>query len=348
MKMFKKITAWALLSILLQISGLYILENFIFKHTSEFKSNKIEVQKKDNTKDISASIPGSAKDTKISDDGKYICYQDGESVYLEDTKTGTSNPITTEKKGTIMYYDWLLERDILVIAQKIEKDGESKVQLITYNAKDLTETVASKEDICTYQEGMEVKKITTSVFTGVFYVEIYTGGLKSAVYRFDRDYERKKVPLAVNVLGNMKVMPHNDRLIYEDKLNSKFFVTSPNKQLTFSGNKNLTLLGIDRNDVIYIGELNGDKITSITYGKVDEDTANWKKATLDSVVSANDLYFSNKSEILVNDNLKGSVKNLSTGKEVEYEGKLVQIKEDFIATEYNSGKLVYKSLNNSK
>lgn len=40
MKMFKKITAWALLSILLQISGLYILENFIFKHTSEFKSNK--------------------------------------------------------------------------------------------------------------------------------------------------------------------------------------------------------------------------------------------------------------------------------------------------------------------
>lgn len=46
MKMFKKITAWALLSILLQISGLYILENFIFKHTSEFKSNKIEVQKR--------------------------------------------------------------------------------------------------------------------------------------------------------------------------------------------------------------------------------------------------------------------------------------------------------------
>lgn len=73
-----------------------------------------------------------------------------------------------------------------------------------------------------------------------------------------------------------------------------------------------------------------------------------KRQHLIRFVSANDLYFSNKSEILVNDNLKGSVKNLSTGKEVEYEGKLVQIKEDFIATEDNSGKLVYKSLNNSK
>lgn len=75
MKMFKKITAWALLSILLQISGLYILENFIFKHTSEFKSNKIEVQKKDITKDIKASIPSKAKDVSISYDGKYLIYK---------------------------------------------------------------------------------------------------------------------------------------------------------------------------------------------------------------------------------------------------------------------------------
>ena len=142
----------------------------------------------------------------------------------------------------------------------------------------------------------------------------------------------------------MQVIPHEDRLIYEDKLNGKFFVTSPNKQLIFNSNKKLTLLGIDRNDVIYMGELNGDKISSIIYGKVSEDTSTWKKVTLDSVVNSDDLYFSNKSEILINDNLKGSVKNLTTGNEVEYEGKLIQIKEDFIATTDSSGKLVYKNL----
>ena len=346
MKMFKKITAWALLSILLQISGLYILENFIFKHTSELKSNKIDVQKKDITKEIKASIPSKAKDVSISYDGKYLIYKLDEELYLEDTATGTSNKVTTESKGTIMYCDWLQERDILVIAEKAKKEGESKVQIITYNVKNSTESLV--KEICSAEDDMEVSKISASIFTNVYYVDIYKGGLKSIVYRIDINNDMSKVQLKTNVLGNMQVVPHNDRLIYEDKLNSKFFVTSPNKQLTFSGNKNLTLLGLDRNDVIYIGELNGDKITSITYGKVDEDTANWKKATLDSIVSANDLYFSNKSEILVNDNLKGSVKNLSTGKEVEYEGKLVQIKEDFIATEDNSGKLVYKSLNNSK
>jgi len=93
-----------------------------------------------------------------------------------------------------------------------------------------------------------------------------------------------------------------------------------------------------------MGELNGDKIASIVYGKVSEDTSTWKKVTLDSVVNSDDLYFSNESEILINDNLKGSVKNLTTGNEIQYDGKLIQIKEGFIATVDSSGKLVYKNL----
>ena len=261
---------------------------------------------------------------------------------MQDTKTGTNTQVTTENEGNILYYKWLSDRDMLIIAKKVEKDGESKIQLITYNPKNSTETSVSN-DICTYQEDMEVKKVSESTITGVYYVDIYKGGLKSIVYRINAN-EMLTVSLQTNVLGNMQVIPHEDRLIYEDKVNGKFFVTSPNKQLIFNSNKKLTLLGIDRKDVIYMGELNGDKIASIIYGKVNEDTSTWKKVTLDSVVNSNDLYFSNESEILVNDNLKGSVKNLTTGNEVEYEGKLIQIKEDFIATTDSSGKLVYKNL----
>lgn len=341
MKMFKKIIAWAILSIILQISGLYALDNFVFKHSSDFQSKKIEIQK-DNTKDIKATVPTNAKEVNISYNGKYISYKDNENLYLEDTKTGTNAQVTTKEGGTILYYNWLPERDILVIAEKIQKDGESKIQLITYNAKDSLETFV--ENICTYQKDMEVKKISVSIFTGVYYVDVYKGGLKSTVYRIDRNNDISKVSLQTNILGNMQVIPHTDRLIYEDTMNSKFFATNPNKKLTFNSNKKLTLLGIDRNDVIYMGELNGDKITSITYGKIDDDTSTWKKITLDSVASCNDLYFSNKSEILINDNLKGSVKNLTTGNEVEYDGKLIQIKEDFIATVDSGGKLVYKNL----
>lgn len=340
MKVFKKIIAWAILSIILQIGGLYVLNNVVFKHTSDFQSKKIEV-KKNTTKDIKATISDTAQDVSISYNGKYLSYKENENLYLEDSKTGTSTQVTTEKDGTILYYDWLPDRDILVIAEKVKKEGNYKIQLITYNAQNATETFV--KEICTYQDDMKVEKISASIFTGVYYINIDKGGSKNVVYRVDRNHEMNNVTPKMYILGNMQVIPHVDRLIYEDKISGKFFVTSPNKQLVFNSNKKLTLLGIDRNDVIYMGELNGDKIMNITYGKIDQETSAWTKITLDSVASSDDLYFSNKSEILINDGLKGSVKNLTLGSEVEYEGKLIQIKEDFIAT-VDNGKLVYKNL----
>ncbi|OOM77671.1 dipeptidyl-peptidase IV [Clostridium sp. BL-8] len=341
MKMFKKIIAWAMLSIILQVGVLYFLNNVVFKQTSEFKSSMLDL-KKDNTKDITGTISNTAENISVSYNGKYLSYKEGDTLYIEDAKTGKSNQVTTEDKGTIIYYDWLPERDILVIAEKVEKDKESKIQIITYDASSSSETLV--KEVCSYQENMKVKKISASVFTGVYYVDIDKGGSKDVVYRIDRNNDMQQVSLKTYILGNIQVIPHVDRLIYADKIKGTFYVTSPNKQLNFNSNKKLTLLGIDRNDVVYMGELNGDKIASITYGKVDDDTSTWKKVTLDSVANAADVYFNNNSEILINDNLKGSVKNLTTGDEVEYEGKLIQIKEGFIATVDNSGKLVYKNL----
>jgi len=334
-KVSKKIIAWAILSIILQVGVLYVLNNVVFKLSSDFQSKKIEIQK-DKTKDINATIPTDAEAINVSYDGKYLTYNENNNLYIQDTKTGTNTKVTTENEGNILYYKWLSDRDRLIIAKKVEEDGEYKIKLVTYSPKDSSETTVS--NICTYQKDMEVKKVSESTITGVYYIDIYKGGLKSTVYRIDINDTLTKISLQTNVLGNMQVIPH------EDRLNSKFFATSPNKQLTFNSNKNLTLLGIDRKDVIYMGELNGDKIASIVYGKVSEDTSTWKKVTLDSVVNSDDLYFSNESEILINDNLKGSVKNLTTGNEIEYEGKLIQIKEDFIATVDSSGKLVYKNL----
>ena len=341
MKVFKKVIAWAMLSIILQIGVLYALNNIVFKQTSEFKSEDMQV-KKETTKDIKATISSTAKDVNISYNGKYLSYKENDALYLQESKTGTSKEVVVGNEGTILNYDWLQDRDVLVIAEKVKKDGKYKIVLATYDPKYASENVV--KEICTYKDNINVKKITASTLTGVFYVDIDTGGSKNIVYRIDRNNDMKEVQLKTLVLGNMQVIPHADRLIYEDKINGKFYVTNPNKSLAFNSNKKLTLLGIDKNDVIYMGELNGDKIASVTYGKVDEDTANWKKVTLDSVVNDDDLYFSNESEILINDNLKGSVKNLTTGKELAYEGKLVQIKEDFIALKDADGKLIYKSL----
>ena len=344
MKWYRKIIAWAMLSIMIQICGLFILDNFVFKHSSNFSSNKIDIEK-EKTKNINAYIPTGAQDVNLSYNCKYLTYYENDVLYIEETKTGTKSEVKTEDKGTILYHKWLSDRDRIIIAEKIEKNGESVIQLITYNPKDSTVTYVNT--ICNYQKDMEVKKISESTITGVYYIDVYKGGLKSNVYRIDINNDISKVSLQADVLGNMQVIPHEDRLVYEDEVNNKFYVTSPNKELVFNSNKNLTLLGIDREDVIYVGELNGDKISSIIYGKVDTDTANWTTVNLESVVNRKDIYFSNKSQILINDNLVGIVKNLTTNEEWPYDGKLLAIKEDFIATTDNKGKLSYEEINTS-
>ena len=337
----KKIIIWITLSLLLQIGGLYILNNFVFITSSEFTSNKMEI-KKNNTKDINATIPSDVTNIDLSYEGKYLTYSKEKTLYIEDIKTGKTSEVKTENNEVIMSYKWLDGRDLLAIVEKVKKDGEEKVQLITYNAANASK--AFVKEICNFQKNMEVEKISASVLTNVYYINVNRGSSRNIVYRIDRNEDIKPVDIKAGVLGNMEVIPHEDRLIYEDKVTGKFFVTSPNKQLTFNSNEKLKLLGIDRNDVIYMGELKGDKISSVTYGKITEDTSTWKKVTVDVAVAKGDVYFNNESEILINDNLKGSVKNLTTGNEVEYEGKFIQVKEDFIATMDGSGKLIYKNL----
>lgn len=345
MKMFNKYIVWAILSIMLQFSGLYILENTLFKNTSEFKSEDLNLNK-DKTENINATVPSSAEEITISYSGEYLTYVENGKLFVEEAENGNPQEVVTQDNGEIMYYKWLSDRNRLIIAEKIMKDGTEIIQLITYDPRDNSQIVV--KTICNYQENMEINKISASVLTGVYYIDVYKGNMKSVLYRIDRNEKLTRETVRADVLGNMEVIPREDRLIYEDKINNKFYITNPNNRLEFNSNKNLALLGIDKEGIVYVGELDGEKVSSVTYGKPEEDTSTWKKIDLEDVVNKHDLYFNEKSEILINHNLEGKVKNLMTGKEIEYEGKLIEIKEDFIATVDNDGKLKYIDLEEHK
>lgn len=340
MKPSKRIISWAILSLIIQFAGLFILDSFVFKHSSDIKIKKVETDVAD-TKNVNATIPNGAEDVTISYDGRYLTYNIDDKIYIEDTSKNEKSEIKTENGGKIMYYKWLSDRDRIVIAEKATVDGDEKVKLVTYDPTNKTQSDVSA--VCDYKSDMEVKKISVSVLTGVYYVNIDRGGMKNTVYRIDINHDLTKVTLKADVLGNMEVIPRYDRLVYEDELNNTFYATSPGKKLSIKSDKELALLGIDGEGVIYIGEITADKISKITYGTVDIDTSNWKKMDLTEVVNEKDIYFNSKSEILINDNLQGIVKNLTTGKEISYDGKLVEIKEKFIATSVD-GKLSYTSL----
>ncbi|AOR25062.1 dipeptidyl-peptidase IV [Clostridium taeniosporum] len=334
----KKIVVWVMLSLILQTSVLYILNNYVCVNSSEFKSKKSNINKY-TSKDIKGSIPSDVKNVNLSYDGKYMTYLREKTLNIEDTRTGKSNEFKTENNEVVMCYTWLNNRNIIAIVEKVKKDGREKIQLITYDVKNDSKTFV--QVICRYKENLEVENITTSVLTGVFYIHINKNRIQSMIYRIDRNNDLSEIDINAEVVDNMKAIQHEDRLVYENKLNNKIFATTPNKQLKFNSNNKLKLLDIDKNDVIYVGEINGDDITSVTYGKINEDISTWKKLNIDSPTNKDQLYCNNENQILINNNLEGYVKNLVNGKKVDYDGKFIQIIKDFIVSIDGDGKLIY-------
>ncbi|MBW6411879.1 dipeptidyl-peptidase IV [Clostridium weizhouense] len=333
----KKIIVWIMLSLILQTTGLYILNNFVFITSSEFKSKKINVNKY-TSDDIKGNIPSGVNNINLSYDGKYITYLKEKTLNIEDTKTGNSNEFKTEDNEVVMCYTWLNNRNIIAIVEKVKKDEKEKLQLITYDVKNDSKTFV--QDICNFKKNLEVENITTSVLTGVYYIHINKNRIQSTVYRIDRNNDLSQIDINAEVIGNIKVIPHEDRLVYQNKINNKIFATTPNKQLNFNSNK-LTLLDIDKNDMIYVGEIDGDNITSVLYGKLNEDILTWKKLNIDSTINKDQIFFNDENQILTNNNLEGSVKNLINGNKVEYNGKFIQIIKDFIVSVDGDGNLIY-------
>lgn len=336
--MKKLIIAWTIFGLICEFGILYTLDKFILIDSYDFQVTEVKEAPKE-VADINTVVKESAENISLSYSGKYIAYRDGNSLCIEDTKNGAINKVPSQNK--IMYYKWLGNRNIIAF---VEMNENGEILLETYNPADSSK--AFVQEICDYTKNIKVENMATSVLTNVYYVDIRRGDSKGSVYRIDRNNDINKVSIRAENLGNMKTIPHEDRLIYEDKSNGKFFITSPNEELKFNVDSPMSLLGIDKNDVIYMGQLKEDKVVSILYGKISENTSNWKTKTLEEPVKASDIYFNDKSEIIVNNESKSSVKNLMTGKETEYIGTFIQVNNDFVASIDNDRKLKCIKLNN--
>lgn len=354
----KKIIIWAALTFLLEIGGLLILNNFILTNKFDFKTNKMEVQKKDFTK-VDAVIDENADDIEVSFDGKYLSYNKDNKLYVQSSSDGKSKAIETDKTEQILCYNWIDKRELIAAVEKIKSKGSYKLQLITYDPERKEKRVI--KEICDYNNNIKVEGMTTSVLTNVYYISIFNGNSRNILYRVDRNDAKNIIKLGVAQFDNIKTIPHIDKLIYKNKSNDNFYITVPNdidysddkhkdkdittksKNLNLNNSKDLIVLGTDRNDVVYFGEVKDDKISKVVYGNIDENL--WKTCEINFDAEAKDFFFNEKSEILVNDNSEHKIKNLTTQKETKYDGEFIAIKDKFIASFDKKRELEYTSLN---
>ena len=118
-------------------------------------------------------------------------------------------------------------------------------------------------------------------------------GNSSTIYRIDIENDDiEQLDNKVPALGSIKAFSSKDVLIYEDSLNKSFYryTNGSRKKLAFDNANNLVILGASSDNMIYMGELSGDKVVKIIYGADETSPSTWKTETLEKPKDIKDIY----------------------------------------------------------
>lgn len=339
MKHLNKIVVWSLLSLSIQLAGLFYIDKYYLKSDIDnLKIKKIE-KKEEKKSTVDIAIPENVANAKVSYDGKYVSYTEGEYINVINTSTGDKKDINGEEGFAVTYYSWLSDRNRVIMGEKSSKGNKLIISLfdLDKNEKKIMKEIAAPDS------NSSIDDIACSVQTGVTYAKVKNSGGRYTVYRIDRMNDMEKIALKSSSIEHIAVLPHDDKFIYEDMNNKKINVTGMKNTISIEGVVNYKILGVDEEDRLYVGDMDGEKIKRIFYGSLNDSTDKWSKIDLPNSLNKEDIFISGEGKIYVNDNLKGVVNELVSGKETTYEGRLFHMYNGGIGS-ISQGKLVRTKL----
>lgn len=341
MKVFRRIAVWIAISLALQFSGLFYINNYFLSSQTEIKAKKVlkSEPKKENT---TVNVPQDAKNVSVSFDGRYVAYYQGNILKVVDSKTGNEKNVEFKDGVEVSFYKWLKDRNRMLIAEKHDYTENSKFNLLYYEVdKDIKEDV---KELDYSDEKAQIDDIQESPFTNVIYIKMQNRGRRSNIYRINIMNEMQKIYTKSYMIDKIGTLYLDDKLIYEDDIYHSIYVTGRQNPITIEGVQNPVWIGADENDKIYIGNEENGKVSNIYCGNLNTDENGYQNISLNQPVDKNDIFLMPSGKIYINNNLKGIVTELSTGKQYTYSGKFIQIYEGGIAS-ISNGKLEKSSLN---
>lgn len=334
-KVLKHITIWICISLAIQFSVLYYINKNYLKTETSFKIRKVEAKEPKKT-EISINIPGDAEQVKASYDGNYISYCENGIIKVVNTINGQEKSVSAADGNKISMYKWLPDRHRIIIAEKAASNSKGNIELKYYDSsKDVKDDI---EKITWSDDESQVQDIQVSPITNLMFIKIKRDAENSNIYEVNAMNEVSKVNTTSN-LGNIKILPHEDELIYENSYNHTIQTTNKNHSIAFKDIQSPVILGSDSNDNIYIGNFTNGKIDKIYCGSPQNSTDQWQVLNVSEPFSENDIYVSESGEIYINSNLKGQIKSLRGNKITSYAGNLLQMTDKVIISNDN-GKLV--------
>jgi len=337
MKAYKRIIIWVLISVSIQLLGLFYLDKYYFAQTSNIKSTKLVIPPKKIDKNLVIKIQASAKQTQTSHDGKYLSYYESDKLKVVDTETGLANTVKIIDGATLSFYKWVPERNRIILAEKIKKGKNSIIKFYYYDvSKNVVEEVRNDiKDKEIYlelkNEKSEVSGIEISPLTNVWYVKVLNQGKKSIIYRLDIMAFMNQLNIKTYSIGEMRILYTEDELFFEDLLYKKI-LTSQGNAVSIPDVKNPSILGADSENNIYIADVNGGLTAKIYWGIYKGKTTTWNSKALAAPTKVKNIHVLLNGKIYVDDALNAIVTDLMSGTKTSYTGILQSIYSKGIAS----------------
>ena len=323
MKWIKRISIWIIISISLQCLGLFYLDHYFLATDSEVITKKVDEEKVEAVKNIEITVPEDVENILVSYDAKYLSYYENEGLNIVNSKDASVKKIEVEEGSKISFYEWLPDRNRMLLVEKKSNDESSNLVLYYYDVAK-NEKVKIK-DLAWSDTKSEVKGIQVSTLTGVTYVKVSNKNERSSIYRIDRMGSMTRINTIPNFVSNIELIRHEDKLVYEGAVYNSIYVTDRNEPLSIKDVEKLTLIGSDDEDNVYLGQLKDNLVEKIYYGKTSEKTEVWKSLNLQTPSEKTDLFVSSVGKIYQNDALRGVIKEINSGTQTNYQGKLLQL-----------------------
>lgn len=323
MKIFKRIAIWVMVSIAIQMSGFYYINKYYLSDETNIKVSKLE-KNTDAEKTMEISVPSGAENITASYNGRYVAYYESDVLNVVNTSTGESKTVAFDNNVDVSYYKWLSDRNRMLIAEKHKTSSGISFELSYYDVdKDTKEKI---EDLTWAGKSAEVSDIEASPLTNIIFIKVALNDSESTIYSMNIMKDKKEISTVADTIGNICIVPHADKLYYENSANDRIYATGSKNRISVGAATKMTLLSIDNNDNVFIGELaDDDSVTRIFYGQVGADTSTYSVMELTASSLKEDICISNAGKIYLNDNLKGTITDAAAAKEYVYPGIFLQI-----------------------
>lgn len=327
--------------IIIQFGGLVFLETVYFADNSSYSSTKVENNATQEVSKLKLILEEGSTNTSASYDGKYLAYLKNKDLFVLNLDDTNKTKVSANDGMEILYYKWIYDRNRLILAERptnikngtffklyyYDVDSKSKVEIFN-------EVNNRSIKIPIYNSNEKIDAIDMSTLTNIIYVKLSSSNNYSRVYSINIMAQEKRINTVTHNIGKVISTKRDNVLLYENLSDRKVFKHSDSLPLEIDGNSNLRLLGIDNSDNIYLALINNNKTKTIYYGSITNKS--WKKIDINTSVDINDIYINFKGQSYIINRSKSIAKDILTGKETYYIGKIIGMYENGIISEKNN------------